>query len=80
MSLIKSIANSIWLNHRKKFIAFVLGLLFAAISLVTGIPLGEIKDAATDAASGPSIIEPVKPAEVAPVPVAPVVVPPAKAK
>ncbi len=50
MAFLKSLALSIWTNHRKKFIAFILGLLFAGLAAVSGIPLDEIKGAAMDAA------------------------------
>lgn len=51
MDFIKEIAKSLWINHRKKFIAIILGLLFAGVAALTGIPVQEIKDAAKDAAN-----------------------------
>lgn len=54
MGFIKEIGKTLWLNHRKKVIAFVLGMLFAGIAAVSGIPLQEIKDAAKDAANQPA--------------------------
>lgn len=73
MGFIKEIAKTLWLNHRKKLIAFLLGLLFAGIAAVSGIPLSEIKDAAKDAANAPT------PAIAAPAVVAPAPAPePAK--
>jgi nucleoside permease NupC len=66
MEMLKQIAKTIWMNHRKKAMAFIIGLLFAAIATVSGIPLEEIKDAAKEAAN--------KPAEVVAVP-APVAIP-----
>lgn len=54
MDIVKSIALNLWTNHRKKLITFLLGLLFAAIAAISGIPVQEIKDAAKDAAAVPS--------------------------
>ena len=74
VEFIKNIGLSLWNNHRKKFIAFILGLLFAGIAAVSGIPLSEIQDAAKDAANKPAAVE-------APAPVAlPAVAPVAPAK
>ena len=57
MAFLKSIALSLWNNHRKKAIAFLLGLLFAGIAAVSGIPVEEIKDAARDAAKPAPVAE-----------------------
>jgi uncharacterized membrane protein len=48
---ILKVVKVIWENHRKKLIAFILGLLFAGIATLTKIPLSEIKEAAIEAAS-----------------------------
>lgn len=58
MNFIKAFALAIWANHRKKFLAFVFGLLFAVFSLVSGIPLQDIKDAAKEAAGAPAVVAP----------------------
>ena len=71
MNFLVELAKTLWLNHRKKVIAFVLGLLFAGLAAISGIPLQEIKDAAKEAASQPSPV--VAQPAVAPAPVAPVV-------
>lgn len=47
---IKNLALNLWQNHRKKLVAFVLGLLFAGLAAISGIPVEEIKEAARDAA------------------------------
>jgi hypothetical protein len=59
----KNLALSMWTNHRKKLIAFILGLLFAGIASISGIPLSEIQDAAKDAANkpAPAVVLPVVP-------------------
>lgn len=49
MELLKKIALSLWTTHRKKFIAFVLGLIFAGMAALGGIPIEEIKEAAQEA-------------------------------
>lgn len=53
----KNIALGLWNNHRKKLVAFLLGLLFAGLAAISGIPLEEIKDAARDAAK-PAVEQP----------------------
>lgn len=65
MEFLKNIGLSLWNNHRKKAIAFLLGLLFAGIAAVSGIPVEEIKDAARDAAKPAPVVE--QPAQPAPV-------------
>lgn len=56
MELLKKIALSLWTTHRKKFIAFVLGLLFAGMAALGGIPIEEIKEAAQEA-SKPAAVQ-----------------------
>lgn len=70
MSFLKGIALSLWNNHRKKAIAFLLGLLFAGFAAISGIPLEEIKDAARDAAK-PAPESQLVPPSAIPVPAAP---------
>lgn len=65
----KNILLSLWTNHRKKLVAFLLGLLFAGLAAISGIPLEEIKDAARDAAKPAPEAQLVPPAAI-PVPVA----------
>jgi hypothetical protein len=61
--------KTLWLNHRKKLIAFLMGLLFAGLAAISGIPLSEIQDAAKEAANKPvTVVEPA-PAVPAPIPV-----------
>lgn len=69
MELLKRIALAVWMNHRKKFIAFVLSLLFGALASLSGMPLSEIKEAAIDAVNKPESSAPALPAVVAPAPV-----------
>ena len=54
MEFLKGIAKTLWEKHRKKVIALIMGLLFAALASVSGIPLSEIQDAAKEAASKPA--------------------------
>jgi hypothetical protein len=68
VDFIKNIGLSLWNNHRKKLIAFLLGLLFAGIAALSGIPLSEIQDAAKDAANKPAAIEAPAPAALPVVP------------
>lgn len=63
MEFLKSFAKSVWVNHRKKFIAFVFGIILSVLAALTGIPLSELKEAAVDAANKPSV-EVVAPAPV----------------
>lgn len=60
MNAVLSALKNLWGNHRKKMLAFLLSLLFAAIAALTGIPLPEIKEAAQEA-SKPQVIEPIGP-------------------
>lgn len=52
--IFKKLALSLWTNHRKKLVAFLLGLLFAGLAAISGIPLEEIQEAAKDAANKPA--------------------------
>lgn len=72
MEFLKELAKTLWLNHRKKVIAFILGLLFAGIAAVTGIPLHEIKDAAKSAAEQPAGVVTVSPPSLIPASAVPV--------
>lgn len=67
--VLKNLALALWMNHRKKLIAFVLGLLFAGVAALTGIPLAEIQEAAKEAANKPAPVEaPLVPASAIPAP------------
>lgn len=69
-----NILKGLWTNHRKKLVAFLLGLLFAGLAAVTGIPLSEIQDAAKEAANKPVPVEQPAPAtapQALPAPAAP---------
>lgn len=61
MDFLKTLGLNLWTNHRKKLIAFLFTLLFAGMAAVSGIPIGEIKDAAKEAADKPAPIEVVAP-------------------
>lgn len=65
---ILNLLKNLWLNHRKKAIAFLLGLLFAGLAAVSGIPLQEIQDAAKEAANKPAPIAAPAPAPALPAP------------
>lgn len=65
---ILNLLKNLWLNHRKKAIAFILGLLFAGVAAISGIPLSEIQDAAKEAANKPAPIVAPAPALPAPTP------------
>lgn len=67
---ILNILKGLWTNHRKKLVAFLLGLLFAGLAAVTGIPLSEIQDAAKEAANKPVPVEQPAP-QALPAPAAP---------
>lgn len=71
MEFLKKIGLALWNNHRKKLMAFILGLLFAGIAAVSGIPLAEIQEAAKEAANKPAPVE---------APAAPAALPEAPAK
>lgn len=49
METLKKLAGVLWSQHRKKLLAFLLGLLLAAIAKFGGIPLSEVKEAAQEA-------------------------------
>ncbi len=68
MEILKSLALNLWTNHRKKLIAFMLGLIFAGAAAISGIPVSEIKDAARDAA-GPEVSAPVVGPQIGPMPI-----------
>lgn len=55
--ILVNLGKSLWTKHRKKLIAFILGLLFAGVAALTDIPLSEIQDAARDAASSQPAVE-----------------------
>lgn len=55
LEFLKKIALTLWTNHRKKLITFVLGLLFAGMAAISGVPLEEIKDAAHEASKPASV-------------------------
>lgn len=56
MAFLKGIALSLWTNHRKKLITFMLGLAFAGLAAISGIPLEEIKSAAQDASKPAPVV------------------------
>jgi len=56
LAFIKGIALSLWNNHRKKLITVLMGLAFAGLAALSGIPLEEIKSAAQDA-SKPTAVQ-----------------------
>lgn len=58
MEFLKTLALNLWTNHRKKLITFILGLLFAGLAAVSGIPLEEIKGAAHDASAPAAVTAP----------------------
>ena len=57
MDKIKAVLLVLWQNHKKKVISFLLGLLFAALAILFGIPMDEIKEAAQEA-SKPAVVLP----------------------
>lgn len=67
MEFLKKLALSLWTNHRKKLVTVLMGLIFAGMAAISGIPLDEIKGAAHEA-SAPGASTPFLPA---PAPVTP---------
>lgn len=66
---LKKIALALWMNHKKKIMAFIFGLLLAGIAALSGIPIEDLKEAAHEA-SKPAVTQPVGPGP-ASLPVAP---------
>lgn len=54
---IVNILKSLWANHKKKVLAFIMGLIFTALAALSGLSVDEIKEAAHDA-SKPAISQP----------------------
>lgn len=54
LDFLKGLAKTLWEKHRKKIIALIMGLLFAGLASLSGIPLTEIQDAAKEAANKPA--------------------------
>lgn len=56
MEFLKKLALSLWTNHRKKLVTVLMGLIFAGMAALGGIPIEEIKEAAQEA-SKPAAVQ-----------------------
>ncbi len=58
---IMGVLKSLWDNHKKTMLGFLLGLIFSGLALLTGVPVGDIKQIAHDVTT-PAATSPAAPA------------------